>query len=173
MPRNNLLYYILIILCMVIIIMLGIIIYFVMNRKPEIHHIHTTEKVHVSQPISVIENRKDDIPVYPKQLPQYESTSYQQIGILTAEEVDKEPIILPLFAKKLRNNRDRWQYYTATDKNNMMRLPIVHQNMKCDDEIGCREIYDGDKLSIAIYQGRVFTATIYKNDVPQYFADVY
>ena len=123
--------------------------------------------------VPVIDNKKEDIPVYPKKLPQYQNTEYQQIGILTANESDKEPIVLPLFAKKVRNNRERWQYYTATDKNNMMRLPITHQNMKCDEDIGCKEIYDGDKLSIEIYQGRVFTATIYKTEAPQYFADVY
>lgn len=126
----------------------------------EVHH-----QVHV--PV------KEDIPVYPKKLPQYQNTEYQQIGILTANESDKEPIVLPLFAKKVRNNKERWQYYTATDKNNMMRLPITHQNMKCDEDIGCREIYDGDKLSVEIYQGRLFTATIYKTEAPQYFADVY
>jgi hypothetical protein len=115
----------------------------------------------------------EDIPVYPKKMPQYENNEYQQIGILTANEMDKEPIILPLFAKKVRNNKERWQYYTATDKNNMMRLPIVHQNMKCDEDIGCKEIYDGDKLYIEIYQGRIFTATIYKTDAPKYFADAY
>lgn len=158
--------------------MLGILIYVFMNKKDktetnncdngscpvrqirEVHH-----QVHV--PI------KEDIPVYPKKLPQYQNTEYQQIGILTANESDKEPIVLPLFAKKVRNNKERWQYYTATDKNNMMRLPITHQNMKCDEDIGCREIYDGDKLSVEIYQGRVFTATIYKTEAPQYFADVY
>ncbi len=181
MPRYNnnyiFLYYVLIGLCFIIICMLGFLTYVMLNKKTEVQHIHTTERIHVTQPLPSIEtsidNKKDDIPVYPKKLPQYESTQYQQIGILTAEEVDKEPIVLPLFAKKLRNNRDRWQYYTATDKNNMMRLPIVHQNMKCDNDIGCREIYDGDKLSIAIYQGRTFTATIYKVDSPKYFADVY
>lgn len=111
--------------------------------------------------------------VLPNKLPEYNNPDYQQVGILTANESDKEPIVLPLFAKKIRNNRDRWNYYTATDKNNMMRLPITYQNMNCDDNIGCREINDGDTLGIEIYKGRIFTATIYKTQSPQYFADVY
>lgn len=169
MLKNKQLYYFVIILCFIILCMLGIIIYLFLNKQVKSTH-HVNEIVHVVQQPQPV---NEEIPVYPKTLPQYDNTQYQQIGILTANETDKEPIVLPLFAKKVRNNKERWQYYTATDKNNMMRLPITHQNMKCDDDIGCKEIYDGDKLSIEIYQGRVFTATIYKTESPKYFADVY
>ena len=55
----------------------------------------------------------------------------------------------------------------------MMRLPIKFDNINCEDNIGCREIYDNDKINIEIYQGRIFTATMYKIDAPQYFADEY
>lgn len=115
----------------------------------------------------------DDIDVYPKKLPTYNNTSYQQIGILTSDETDKEPIVLPLFSRKVNHHKERWNYYTATDKNNMMRLPIKIENTNCEDDIGCREIYNNDKLTIEIYKGRTFTATIYKVDSPQYFADKY
>jgi hypothetical protein len=119
------------------------------------------------------EQKHNDTRVHPHKLPEYNSTEYQQIGILTSNETDKEPIVLPLFSRRLHNHKERWNYYTATDKNNMMRLPIVFQNMNCEDDIGCREIYDGDKLNIEIYQGREFTATIYKIESPKYFADRY
>jgi hypothetical protein len=156
--------------------MLGILIYVVINKQYNSPPLSMNKTIHV---LPTFTNTNDtnktneDIPVYPKKMPQYENNEYQQIGILTANEMDKEPIILPLFAKKVRNNKERWQYYTATDKNNMMRLPIVHQNMKCDEDIGCKEIYDGDKLYIQIYQGRVFNATIYRPDAPKYFAEAY
>jgi hypothetical protein len=164
--KDKIFYYAVIMLLFIIICMMAFFIYIIINKRYEIHHHVYTENVKVL-------NQADNIPVYPKNLPQYDSNEFQQIGLLTANESDKEPIILPLFAKKLVNNKDRWQYYTATDKNNMMRLPIVHYNMKCDEDIGCKEIYDGDTLSIEIYQGRIFTATIYKKDSPKYFADVY
>ena len=142
-----------------------------------IYVIYTKKSVHVmscpQQATQHIQKVQDNIPVYPNKLPQYNSQEYQQVGILTTNEDDKEPIVLPLFARKLRNNKDRWQYYTATDKNNMMRLPIRHDNMKCEEDIGCREIYDGDSLSVEIYQGRKFNATIYKVDAPRYFAEDY
>lgn len=170
------------ILLIILIFLVGILIYVIYTRKSEpapicpmqppknVSDFQKSEPI--KQVINVVESR-ENIPVYPNKLPQYNSQEYQQIGILTANEVDKEPIVLPLFARKLRNNRDRWQYYTATDKNNMMRLPIRHDNMKCEDDIGCKEIYDGDTLSVEIYQGRTFTATIYKVDAPKYFADDY
>jgi len=115
------------------------------------------------------------IPVYPKELPSYDNNrEYQQIGILTSNDSDsKEPIILPLFSKRANNHRDRWNYYTTTDKNTMLRLPISHDNMKCDDDLGCNEIYDGNTLYIEMYKGKTFTATIYKKQTLSYFADKY
>ena len=124
---------------------------------------------------------KSSIPVYPKELPTYEdnrtssvSRAYQQVGILTSNDGDiNEPTILPLFSKRANNHRDRWNYYTTTDKNTMLRLPIRHDNMNCDDDIGCNEIYDGNTLYIEMYKGKTFTATIYKKQTLSYFADKY
>ena len=112
-------------------------------------------------------------PVYPNKLPSYNNTEYQQIGILTSDETDKDPLVLPLFSRKIGNRSDRYNYYTATDKNNMMRLPITKDNNNCEDDIGCRELYNGDKINIEIYKGRLFTVTIYKVDAPRYFAERY
>jgi Family of unknown function (DUF5755) len=112
------------------------------------------------------------IPIYPKELPFYNNHEYQQVGILTSND-DNEPIILPLLSKRANNHRDRWNYYTTTDKNTMLRLPISYNNMKCDDDIGCNEIYDGNTLNIEMYKGKTFTATIYKKQTPLYFADKY
>lgn len=121
----------------------------------------------------VPEVSRDSVPVYPEKLPKYSSAQYQQVGILTSEEQDKEPIILPLFGRNIQNRYDRWQYYTASDKNTMIRLPLKFQNKDCEDDIGCNEIVNGDKLEVGIYQGKTFTATIYKKDAPRYFASKY
>lgn len=112
-------------------------------------------------------------PHYPRDQPVYNSATYQQIGILTSEEGDKEPIILPLFGRKIPNRSDRWQYYTATDKNTMMRIPLSYQNRDCEDEVGCAELYTGDQLQVSIYQDRAFTVTIYKTYAPSYFSSPY
>lgn len=87
---------------------------------------------------------------------------YRQIGIITSSETDKEPIILPLFARKLYGRSDRFQYYTMTDKTHMIHLPIQFNNRECEDRIGCDEIYSGDKITVTSYENREFTVTIYK-----------
>lgn len=173
--KNNDAWYIFLsILLVIVIILLSVVIYFLYNNKKTVTTVTTVTKNEPIQPkIIVIKDDKKDIPVYPKDLPKYNNKEYQQVGILTSNEEDKEPIILPLFSRRLEHNKDRYNYYTATDKNNMMRLPIQFGNMNCEDTIGCREIYDKDKIQIAIYKDRTFTATIYKLDVPQYFADKY
>jgi len=166
--QSNYWYMIFSVLLLILIIIVSILLYFVL-KVPKYKTEVKKEVIYINDNTE----KSEDIKIYPKELPEYNNNDYQQIGLLTANESDKDPIILPLFAKKLRNNRDRWQYYTATDKNNMMRLPLHHQNMNCDDSIGCREIYDGDTINVEIYKNRIFTATIYKNQSPQYFADVY
>uniref|UniRef100_A0A6C0CUB7 Uncharacterized protein n=1 Tax=viral metagenome TaxID=1070528 RepID=A0A6C0CUB7_9ZZZZ len=134
-------------------------------------------KQHSPQVVVIDASKEERLPIYPKNLPQYSSPNrpldYQQIGILTSNETDKEPIVLPLYGRKLYNRSDRWQYYTATDKNNMMRIPLSFGNRPCEDDVGCNEISNGDTLTINIYSGRTFTATVYRTDTPHYFADVY
>ena len=162
-------YILLSVLILILIILVCVLIFVSLSKKQKTIQ---KEVVYIERELPTLPSQKRTL-VYPDELPRYNHEDYQQIGILTTNETDKEPIVLPLFAKKLRNNRDRWQYYTATDKNNMMRLPIQHQNMDCEDTIGCKEIFDGDTVNVEIYKGRVFTATIYKTQSPQYFADKY
>jgi hypothetical protein len=137
---------------------------------PRVIVVENTSKTHTN-------SANTDVPVYPKRAPMYSNShaplDYQQLGVLTADEQDKEPIILPLFGRKIYGRSDRYQYYTATDKNNMIRLPLAIDNRNCEDTVGCNEIYSGDKINIPVYQGRQFTATIYKVDAPRYFASNY
>lgn len=167
------LYILITILLFITIILLSSILYFLFMNKSKDKIIYKENIIY--KDVIKETNKKEDLsPIYPKNLPLYNNTSsYQQIGILTSNETDKEPIILPLFSRKIHNRNDRWNYYTASDKYNMMRLPIVIDNINCDDEIGCKEIYNNDIIYLDIYKGRAFTATIYKNDVPKYFADRY
>jgi hypothetical protein len=144
----------------------------IINRCPSCPSCPSCPKVDTSN-TSNNTTTTSSIPVYPKELPSYDNNrEYQQVGILTSND-NNEPIILPLFSKRANNHRDRWNYYTTTDKNTMLRLPISHDNMKCDDDIGCNEIYDGNTLYIEMYKGKTFTATIYKKQAPSYFAEKY
>jgi hypothetical protein len=100
-----------------------------------------------------------------KEIPVLETTpncEYRQTGIITSSESDKEPIILPLFSRNVYGRHDRFQYYTMTDKQHMIHLPVQFQNRQCEERIGCEELYTGDKITVTSYENREFTVTIYK-----------
>lgn len=101
---------------------------------------------------------------------------YQQLGILHKEDIqdsDKAPgnntdnPILPLFGKRTYGNSNQWNYYTASDSNHQIKIPLTIDGKNCTDDLGCKEIYEGDSVSLPQYNGN-FKATIYKLDKPQY-----
>lgn len=92
-------------------------------------------------------------------------TSYRQVGILTRSS-GKETI-LPLMGRPLYVNRDKWQYYTMSDKNNMIKLPVSHNGKSCTNEYGCDSLYNGDSVFVEGYND-AFKVTMYDNNVAQY-----
>ena len=92
-------------------------------------------------------------------------TEWRQIGILT--RVNGEETILPLMGRPLFSNRQKWQYYTLSDKNNSVKLPVSKAGRSCTAEIGCDEIFNGDTLFIEGYNDS-FKATVYENNTPEY-----
>lgn len=106
------------------------------------------------------------LPVYPEKDPEYplramsQTAEYQQIGVLKSTD-GAEPIVLPLFGKRLPNRPDRWEYYTATDKQNMLRISIEFESRDCLDEVGCNELYKGDKVIVPVY-GKTYEVQLYK-----------
>ena len=93
------------------------------------------------------------------------NANYRQIGILT--RVNGGDTILPLMGKPLIRNRDKWNFYTMNDKNNMIKLPITFKNKNCSSTNGCDNIYNGDTVYVEGYND-VFKATIYENNVLEY-----
>ena len=91
-------------------------------------------------------------------------TSYRQVGILNTHEKGK---ILALMGRPLFVNRDKWQYYTMSDQNNSVKLPISRNGRSCTNEYGCDKLFSGDKVFVEGYnQG--FRVTIYDNNVMNY-----
>ena len=93
------------------------------------------------------------------------NTSYRQIGILT--RVNGPETILPLMGRPLFSNRDKWNFYTMNDKNNMIKLPITFKNKSCTSDRGCDNLYDGDTVHVEGYND-IFRVTVYDNNVMQY-----
>ena len=84
---------------------------------------------------------------------------YRQIGILKFNE-NGEDKILPLLGRPLFTSRDKWQYYTLSERN--IKLPITHNGKNGTNEYGCESIYSGDVVNVDGY-GKDFEASIYEN----------
>lgn len=97
---------------------------------------------------------------------QGQETSYRQVGILTKNGND-ENIILPLMGRPLLTNRDKWNFYTMSDKNNMIKLPITNKGRSCTNEYGCDNLYNGDTVYVEGYND-TFVVTVYDNAVMKY-----
>lgn len=108
-------------------------------------------------------------PVYPVRSPDYPLRTapqdYQQVGVLVDSSEGGDPTILALFGRKMQT-RDRWEYYVASDKFHMWKLPVQVQKRMCDHEFGCEEIYNGDQVIVPDYANRTFTARIYSYAPP-------
>ena len=125
---------------------------------------------------SVVQSPQITPPVYPSRDPDYplrgQTSGFQQVGVLVLSESGKDdPILLPLFGRKLPS-RDRWEYYCASDKFHMMRLPVKFGNRDCQNEdIGCDEITNGQLVSVPDYGAKEFTARMYKYNTYTYNPD--
>ena len=88
-------------------------------------------------------------------------TTYRQVGILT--RINGPETILPLMGRPLFTNRDKWNFYTMSDKNNMIKLPVVNRNKSCTGEYGCDNLQNGDTVYAEGYND-AFKVTSYDNN---------
>ena len=86
------------------------------------------------------------------------NTEYRQVGILT--RVNGAETILSLMGRPLFPNRDKWQFYTMSDKNQSVKLPVTYKRRSCTSDQGCDNIYNGDTVYVEGYND-AFKATIY------------
>jgi hypothetical protein len=90
------------------------------------------------------------------------NAAYRQVGILTRSET-----ILPLMGRPLFRNRDKWQFYTISEKSNFIKLPISVKGRSCTNEYGCDNVYSGDTVYVEGYND-AFKVTAYENSAMQY-----
>lgn len=99
------------------------------------------------------------------------NTSYRQIGLLTKAAAPSgagsDPVIMPLMGRPLFTSRDKWLFYTISDKNNAMKLPIIIKGRNALSEIGVDNVYTGDTVYVQGYND-TFRVTLYENSTPQY-----
>jgi hypothetical protein len=98
-----------------------------------------------------------------------EDVKYRQVGILTRLNGSDETI-LPLMGRPLFARRDKWNFYTLNDKNNMIKLPVTVKGRSGTDEYGCDNVYNGDTVYVEGYNS-AFKVTAYDNQVMRYLPD--
>ena len=95
---------------------------------------------------------------------------YQQVGILTGAggssgSAAPDRTILPLFGRELDSRRGKWNYFTRTDGNNPVQVPVRYRNRVCDDDmVGCEEVSNDDQVHVPSL-GRSFAATVYRRNI--------
>lgn len=95
-----------------------------------------------------------------------DDAKYRQVGILTRLSGNDETI-LPLMGRPLFTRRDKWNFYTLNDKNNMIKLPVTVKGRSGTDEYGCDNVYNGDTVYVEGYNG-AFKVTAYDNQIMRY-----
>ena len=165
----------------IFLLILGIIYYFYNNIITQVRSISTPQRDN-----TIIINRQDERGLFNPYKPplkdnvyiqhqpigipinistQGRETNYKQVGILT--RIAGPETILPLMGRPLITNRDKWQYYTISNTNNSVRLPIVNNGKSCTGEYGCNDLYNGDTVYVEGYND-AFKITIYENSSPKY-----
>jgi hypothetical protein len=88
-------------------------------------------------------------------------TTYRQVGILTRNGSGSgQETILPLIGRPLFTNRDKWQFYTLSDKNNAIKLPVTVNGKSGTNEYGCNNVSTGDTIYVEGYND-AFKVTAY------------
>ena len=115
---------------------------------------------------NIFTNSGQSPPGIPINIPtQSVDSTYRQIGILTRTNGDET--ILPLMGKPLFTNRDKWNFYTMSDKNNAIKLPISYKKKSCTNEYGCDNLNNGDTVYVEGYND-AFKVTTYDNNTMRY-----
>ena len=102
--------------------------------------------------------------------------AFQQIGLLYKKdpsgENNSEGNILPLFGRPTNTNRDKWYYYTTSDKFHSLKIPLTIKGRPSNDEWGSNELYDDDTVEVVPYNGQ-FKVKIYGYDSPKYLPQLW
>lgn len=92
-------------------------------------------------------------------------TNYRQVGLL--KRMSGPEMLLPLMGRPRYVGRDKWQYYTMSDQNNQIKLPVSFKSRSCTNEYGCDEISNGDSVYVDGLNA-TFQVTMYDNATTQY-----
>lgn len=87
---------------------------------------------------------------------------YQQLGILYDGHTT-----LPLLGRRIHTGSHKWNYYTLTNSNIAIKIPLTHKNRDCLDQYGCDELYEDDDIIIPEFNNSKFRIKMYDRS-PRY-----
>lgn len=112
-----------------------------------------------------IQNRGGAIPINISTNVGAVDTEYRQVGLLTA--LNTKGKIIALMGRPIFTTRDKWQYYTISNQNNAIKLPISRNGKSCTNEYGCDRLSSGDSVYIEGIN-EAYKVTLYDNDTMRY-----
>jgi hypothetical protein len=90
---------------------------------------------------------------------------FRQIGYLYGPD----KVMMPLLGRRTYQRSIRFNYYTLSNHENPIKIPIVKER-DCMDETGCAELFDGDLVFIKELDSQ-FTIKIYDKHGLRYNPD--
>ncbi len=94
-------------------------------------------------------------------------TNYRQLGILTPLNGTSKDNILPLMGRPLFTSRQKYQYYTTSNQQNNIKLPVSVKGRSGTNEYGVDEVFNGDTVYIEGIN-EPYKVTVYDNSVIKY-----
>lgn len=155
--------YVYVLIALLIVSLIALSMLLTMRDEPAREQQQTEKIIIIRQDVPVQMNNSTLQP-NPTTNPKYPSRhdkEYQLLGTLSCTE---RGLILPLFGRRI--NSDRWQYYTTTDNDRLIRLDVTYNKQSCTDIIGCNEIYNNEAVYVPQYEAE-FKASLYQYRLPE------
>lgn len=95
----------------------------------------------------------------PPPLKQYKPRHFQQMGVLTGDNGQ----IMPIYGRESMTHRDRYHYHTVSGGDQLYPLPLTVDGRRCDEDIGCKELYGGETATVLGVPG-TFNTEIYRTE---------
>jgi len=88
---------------------------------------------------------------------------YRQVGILKQNNQ-----ILPLMGRPLITTRNKWQYYSMSDKFNTVRLSVIFHGRNAMNEYGIDQLCNRECVHVEGYDNTHFQVSLYESDTIRY-----
>jgi hypothetical protein len=69
--------------------------------------------------------------------------------------------------RRVYSGSNKWNYYTLTNDNIAMKVPLSKNGRDCTEQYGCEEMYEEDTIIIPEYNNSKFKIKIYDRS-PRY-----